>query len=167
MDKIPGLWIRIRIRIGSKFSDFVDPDPYWESGSRGKKINKFQWKTVLFSYFFKKILPLKMYKIALTTFWTKLWWITLVFLIWFESNFDFKKIRIWIEQKWWIQIRIKSIRIHNPVRYTVKLKLLCNQLLCMSNKFPIDAPKSWSLNFSSLPISDPCTFTIAHFERGY
>jgi hypothetical protein len=28
----PGLWIRIRI--GSGFSDFVDPDPYWESGSR-------------------------------------------------------------------------------------------------------------------------------------
>jgi hypothetical protein len=26
------LWIRIRI--GSGFSDFVDPDPYWESGSR-------------------------------------------------------------------------------------------------------------------------------------
>jgi hypothetical protein len=28
----PGLWIRIRI--GSGFSDFVDPNPYWESGSR-------------------------------------------------------------------------------------------------------------------------------------
>jgi hypothetical protein len=27
-----GLWIRIRI--GSGFSDIVDPDPYWESGSR-------------------------------------------------------------------------------------------------------------------------------------
>jgi hypothetical protein len=27
-----GLWIRIRI--GSGFSDFVDPDPNWESGSR-------------------------------------------------------------------------------------------------------------------------------------
>jgi hypothetical protein len=26
-----GLWIRIRI--GSGFSDFVDQDPYWESGS--------------------------------------------------------------------------------------------------------------------------------------
>jgi hypothetical protein len=36
---IAGLWIRIRI--GSGFSDFVDPDPYWESGSRGKKIKKF------------------------------------------------------------------------------------------------------------------------------
>jgi hypothetical protein len=37
-----GLWIRIRI--GSGFRDFVDPDPYWESGSgsRGKKIKKFQ-----------------------------------------------------------------------------------------------------------------------------
>jgi hypothetical protein len=29
---LPGLWIRIRI--GSRFRDFVDPDPYWESGSR-------------------------------------------------------------------------------------------------------------------------------------
>jgi hypothetical protein len=28
--KKSGLWIRI----GSGFSDFVDPDPYWESGSR-------------------------------------------------------------------------------------------------------------------------------------
>jgi hypothetical protein len=27
-----GLWIQIRI--GSGFSDFVDPDPYWESGLR-------------------------------------------------------------------------------------------------------------------------------------
>jgi hypothetical protein len=40
----PGLWIRI----GSGFSDFVDPDPHWESGSwtgsRGKKIKKFQWE---------------------------------------------------------------------------------------------------------------------------
>jgi hypothetical protein len=49
-----GLWIRIRIVSG--FSDFVDPDPYWESGSgsRGKKIKKFQWKNALFSYFSKK-----------------------------------------------------------------------------------------------------------------
>jgi hypothetical protein len=31
---IPGLWIMVRSRIGSGFSDFVDPDPYWESGSR-------------------------------------------------------------------------------------------------------------------------------------
>jgi hypothetical protein len=60
---ISGLWIRIRI--GSGFSDFEDPDPYWESGSRirirfgnpdpgsgsrGKKIEKFQWKNALFSY---------------------------------------------------------------------------------------------------------------------
>jgi hypothetical protein len=70
IDTKPGLWIRIRI--GSGFSDFVDPDPdpYWESGSgsRGKKIKKFQWKNALFSYFFKKILPLERYKIALTTF---------------------------------------------------------------------------------------------------
>jgi hypothetical protein len=42
--KKPGLWIRI----GSGFSDFVDPDPYWESGSRGKKIKKFQCKNALF-----------------------------------------------------------------------------------------------------------------------
>jgi hypothetical protein len=46
----------------------VDPDPYWESGSRGKKIKKFQWKNALLSYFFKKILPLKKEKIAQTTF---------------------------------------------------------------------------------------------------
>jgi hypothetical protein len=36
------LWIRIRIGFG--FIDFVDPDPYWESGSRGKKIKNFQWE---------------------------------------------------------------------------------------------------------------------------
>jgi hypothetical protein len=54
-----GLWIRIRI--GSRFSDFVDPDPYPRSGSRGKKIKKFQWKNALFSYFLKN-LPLKRYK---------------------------------------------------------------------------------------------------------
>jgi hypothetical protein len=55
-----GLWIRIRIVSG--FSDFVDPDPYWESrsGSRGKKMKIFQWENVLFSYryVFSKILPL-------------------------------------------------------------------------------------------------------------
>jgi hypothetical protein len=39
----------------------------------------------------KKILLLKRYKIALTTFWQKFWWITPVFLIWFDSNFDSKK----------------------------------------------------------------------------
>jgi hypothetical protein len=38
------LWIRIRIRIGN-------PDP--GSGSRGKKVKKFQWKNALFSYFLK------------------------------------------------------------------------------------------------------------------
>jgi hypothetical protein len=63
-----GLWIRI----GSGFSDFVDPNPYWESGSRGKKIKKFQWKNALFSYLKKKILTLKRYKIALTTFGNKI-----------------------------------------------------------------------------------------------
>jgi hypothetical protein len=51
------LWIRIRIG---------NPDA--GSGSRGKKVKKFQWKNALFSYFFKQILPLKRYKIALTTF---------------------------------------------------------------------------------------------------
>jgi hypothetical protein len=50
------LWIRIRIG---------NPDP--RSGSRGKKVKKFQWKNALFSIF-KKILPLKRYKIALTSF---------------------------------------------------------------------------------------------------
>jgi hypothetical protein len=59
---VAGLWIRI----GSGY--FVDPDPYLESGSGGKKTKKFQWKNALFSYFFKQILPLKRYKIALTTF---------------------------------------------------------------------------------------------------
>jgi hypothetical protein len=50
-----GLWIRIRI--GSGFSDFVDPDPYWESrsGSRGKKMKKFQWENALLKLIFKKI----------------------------------------------------------------------------------------------------------------
>jgi hypothetical protein len=45
-----GFWIRI----GSGFSDFVDPDPYWKSGSRGKKIEKFQWKKCTFYLFFSK-----------------------------------------------------------------------------------------------------------------
>jgi hypothetical protein len=48
-----GLWIRVRIRVGSGFNNLVDPDPYWESGSKGKKIKKFQWKNALFSYFLK------------------------------------------------------------------------------------------------------------------
>jgi hypothetical protein len=44
----PELWIWIRIVSG--FSDFVDPDPYWESGSgfRGKKIKRFHWKKCTF-----------------------------------------------------------------------------------------------------------------------
>jgi hypothetical protein len=50
------LWIRIRIG---------NSDP--ASGSRAKKIKKFQWKNALFSYL-KKNLPVKRYKIALTTF---------------------------------------------------------------------------------------------------
>jgi hypothetical protein len=51
--------------------DFVDPDPYWESGSgsRGKKIKKFQWKNALFSYFCKKILPIKRYNYFLKKIW--------------------------------------------------------------------------------------------------
>jgi hypothetical protein len=53
--------------------DFVDPDPYWESGfgsgSRGKKIKKFQWKNALFSYFCTKILPIKRYNYFLKKIW--------------------------------------------------------------------------------------------------
>jgi hypothetical protein len=50
-----GLWLRIRI--GSGFRNFVDPDPYWESGSgsRGKKTKKFQWKKCIFQLLNKKI----------------------------------------------------------------------------------------------------------------
>jgi hypothetical protein len=44
-----GLWIRIRIGCG--FNDFVDPDLYWESGSRDKNIKKFQGRNALFSFF--------------------------------------------------------------------------------------------------------------------
>jgi hypothetical protein len=62
------LWIRVRI--GSGLSDFMDPDPYWESGSRGKKVKKFQWKMHFLVIFFLN-LPIKRYKIALTTFWKK------------------------------------------------------------------------------------------------
>jgi hypothetical protein len=50
------LWIRIRIG---------NPDP--GSGSRGKNVKKFQWKNALLSYFFLNV-PLKRYKVALTTF---------------------------------------------------------------------------------------------------
>jgi hypothetical protein len=51
-------WIRIQRLCGSGFRDSVDPDPdpYWESGSRGKK---FKWEKCTFWLFFKKILPLK------------------------------------------------------------------------------------------------------------
>jgi hypothetical protein len=51
-----GLWIRIRIG---------NPDP--GSGSRGNKVKEFQWK-MHFLVFLKQMLPLKMYKIALTTY---------------------------------------------------------------------------------------------------
>jgi hypothetical protein len=74
------LWIRIHTG---------NPDPGF--GSRGKKIKKFQWKTALFSYFFKKMQQLKRYKIALTFINKKFLWITPVFWIWFDSNFVFKK----------------------------------------------------------------------------
>jgi hypothetical protein len=86
--------------------DFIAGDPDWiriqwlfGSGSvlgiririQGKKTKKFQWKKALFSYL-KKNLPLKRYKIALTTFWKKFRWRTPIFFIWFDSNFDFKQI---------------------------------------------------------------------------
>jgi hypothetical protein len=85
---------------GSGFSDFVDPEPEWESGSRGKKMKKFQWKNALFSYFLTKNLPLKFEK--------KIVFASSV-LAWIRNW-----IRIRIEQKCWIRILIKSIRIHNP-----------------------------------------------------
>jgi hypothetical protein len=54
---------------GCGFRDFVDPDPYWESGSgsRGKKTKKFQWKKYTLVILNKKI-STESYKIALTTF---------------------------------------------------------------------------------------------------
>jgi hypothetical protein len=73
------LWIRIRI--GN-----LDPG----SGSRGKKIKKFQGKNALFNYFFL-ILPLKRYKIALTTFGKNLMNNTGIFDL-IDANFDFQKI---------------------------------------------------------------------------
>jgi hypothetical protein len=68
------LWIRIRIR---------NTDP----GAR--KLRNFSGKM-----HFLVILPLKRYwyKIALTTFWKKFSWTTPIFLIWFDSNLDFRKI---------------------------------------------------------------------------
>jgi hypothetical protein len=65
-----GLWIWIRI--GSGFSGFMDPDPYWGSGSRiriqgQENLRNFSGK-MHFLVIFEKILPLKKYKIALTTF---------------------------------------------------------------------------------------------------
>jgi hypothetical protein len=46
----------------------LDPDSVTFAGSRGKKIKKFQWKKCTFLLFFKNILPLKRYKIALHYF---------------------------------------------------------------------------------------------------
>jgi hypothetical protein len=75
---IPGLWIRIQWLCGSGSVLEIriqDPDP----GARNKEISV---ENALFSYFLN--LPLKRYKIALTTFWKKNRWITLVpvFFIW-------------------------------------------------------------------------------------
>jgi hypothetical protein len=55
---LPGLWIRIRI--GSKFSEFVDPDPVFESGS-GSRGNKLKYKiyflvpVIIFSVLLQKV----------------------------------------------------------------------------------------------------------------
>jgi hypothetical protein len=89
-------------------------------------MKKFQWKMhFLVTVFFFFNLPLKRYKIALTTgtSWQIFWWITPVFLIWFNSNListKFEKeivfessVLVWIRIRNWI--RIKSIRIHYPV----------------------------------------------------
>jgi hypothetical protein len=73
----------------------------------------------------KKYLPLKSYKLALTTFWKKYWWkLTQIFIFKkFEKEIVFECsvlawirfwIRIRIEQNCWMRIRIKSIGIHNP-----------------------------------------------------
>jgi hypothetical protein len=43
-----------------------DPGPYWESGSRGKKFKKFQWK--MHFLVIKKKFTTKKVKIAPTTF---------------------------------------------------------------------------------------------------
>jgi hypothetical protein len=45
----------------------VDPDPYGEYGYGARKLRNFSGKNAL-QLFFKKILPLKRYKIALTNF---------------------------------------------------------------------------------------------------
>jgi hypothetical protein len=117
------LWIRIRIRIGN-------PDP----GSGARKLRDFRGK-MHFLVILKKILPLKRFKIAPTTFcktnlmnntgifyliWLKFWFLTkFEKKIFFESSvLAWIRIRnrnwIRIEQKCWIRIRIESIRIHHP-----------------------------------------------------
>jgi hypothetical protein len=73
----------------------LDPDPYWKSGSgsRGKKIKKFQLKNAIFSYFFFKNFTNKKIPgtgIPVTTFWKFFWWIrnTNIFdLIWLKFRF--------------------------------------------------------------------------------
>jgi hypothetical protein len=100
------------------------PDPYWKSGSRiqGQGISVEKCTLV-------KILSLKRYKIALTTYFLKIFLMktgnTGIFELTqilisenSEKEIVFKSsvlawIRIRIEQKCWIRIRIKSIRIHN------------------------------------------------------
>jgi hypothetical protein len=110
------LWIRIRIG---------NPDP----GAR--KLRKFSGKMHFLVFFLN--LPLKSYKIALTTLLTtKFFFDELLTQILISKKFEKEivfespvlawiRIRFWIrsriEQKCWIRIRItgKSIRIHNPV----------------------------------------------------
>jgi hypothetical protein len=61
-------WIRIRIRIGSVFSDFVDPDPYWETGSRiriqGQENLEILMKKCTGTLLFLKNFTTERYKIA-------------------------------------------------------------------------------------------------------
>jgi hypothetical protein len=47
-----GVVTEIRIRIGSRFNDFVDPDPDLESGSMGKKNEEKMPFRYLFKYFY-------------------------------------------------------------------------------------------------------------------
>jgi hypothetical protein len=106
-----------------EISRVVDPDwirIQWLCGSGfpgARKWRKFSGK-MHFLVNLKKNLPLKRYryKIALTTFWKKFWWITLVFLIWFDSNFDFRK--IWegnCLRKFWFSLDPEQVLDPDPV----------------------------------------------------
>jgi hypothetical protein len=150
------LWIRILIG---------NPDP--GSGSRGKKIRKFQCKKCTFLLFKKKILPLKRYKLALTTFWKNFWYflfdLTQILIskkfeneIVFESSF-LAWIRILIDQKCWIRIRIKSFRIYNPVRQCRGSE---TNILRVDLIFPTFAPDHTWLSKSSG--SDPKYLRLLH-----